>query len=144
MTFFSAPWAVFHHENSWLVAGFTTSFSRYDTQPFTLPSASSGSLLFSYRCWSSVFATLFVIQPSFLLEKPSTLRVAMSSRPPRPKGQLFVKGNGKRTGQGKLILNAEVGHLVYFFINFPPMDPRVTPSIRSYVRVFSKSPLRGL
>ncbi|KAG7190828.1 hypothetical protein KM043_006895 [Ampulex compressa] len=49
---------------------------------------------------------------------------------------------GKRAAGGKLILNAEVGHLVYFFINFPPRAIRARRDASPFLtRAFLASPL---
>ena len=131
MTFFQAPWAGFYHENSWLVVGFTTSFPlRYDTQPFTFPPPSSlCSPLFSYRRRCSSSGPRFSERSLTLGEGQEREREREREREEEgaSKGQPSHGGAEERTGQGKLILNVEVGHLVYFFINFPPMDRRVTP-----------------
>lgn len=146
VTFFSASWPGYPPWNSRIVAGFTTSFPplRYPAIYHPLHLLPS-SPLFSYRRWYSAYAhPLFVIRPSFLTERekerereisPSS---GVSSRPSRWRDSHLLTKGWKRAGHGKLILNAEVGHLVYFFINSLANGPFCRTLICSYMRVFPR------
>lgn len=62
----------------------------------------------------------------------------VSSRPSRWRDSHLLTKGWKRAGHGKLILNAEVGHLVYFFINSLANGPFCRTLICSYMRVFPR------